>query len=88
MSAVFDVFDFASSDAGVLLAAPPQALKVNRTASPAAAVWTLLMVFMVLPFECFQLNLLLKGVPFSGIWIASVMPPKALTIEYVLFFRV
>jgi hypothetical protein len=53
MSVVLLVFD---SDPGVLLAAPPQALNANRTAKPAAAVWTLLLVFMVLPFEWFRLK--------------------------------
>jgi hypothetical protein len=51
MSAVWLVLE---SDPAVLVAAPPQALRANTTASPAAAVWTLLMVFIVLPFEGFQ----------------------------------
>ena len=33
------------------VAVPPQALRASRTASPAAAVWILFLVFMVLPFK-------------------------------------
>jgi hypothetical protein len=55
MSEVFEVLEL--SGAVSLAAVPPQALNDNRMARPAAAVWTLLMVFMVLPFEWLQLNL-------------------------------
>jgi hypothetical protein len=47
MSAVFDVLELSGEELPV--AEPPQAVRANRTASPAAAVWILVMFFKVFP---------------------------------------
>src|SRR6478672_11865050 len=49
ISAVLEVFEL--SGAGVLDAVPPQPASANTTASPAVAVCTLFLAFMVLPFK-------------------------------------
>jgi hypothetical protein len=56
-----DFTDLGISAPDLPVAAPPQADRATTTASPAAAVWNLLMVFMMLPFKGVLVKVLIGG---------------------------
>ena len=61
MSDVFEVFELSGDVPPV--AEPPQALNASRTTRPVAAVWILLLVFVVIPFEWFSYGVLGFALP-------------------------